>query len=145
MTITLYNNQSEMNAVTKTKTTLQTLTGHLRDGTSIIDPVLHVSDITGVIAQVNYLYIAEFNRYYFIKNISSIRLNIWEIECHVDVLASYATEIKAQTAVIKRQENEYNLYLDDGIFKTYQNPYVITKKFPTGFSTQQFVLAVAGG
>ena len=47
-------------------------------------------------------------------------------------------------AIVKRQENRWNLYLDDGSFKVYQNPMVLTKAFPQGFTTQEFVLAVAG-
>lgn len=146
MTLTLMTNTSERECLTKTTTTLETLTGNLRDKTSIINPVIEVSGIaTGTVSACNYAYIPEFNRYYFVKNITSVRTGLWIIECHVDVLKTYATQIKAQTAVIKRQENKYNLYLNDEMFKSYQNPEIITKLFPSGFSTQNFVLAIAGG
>lgn len=139
-------NNSEREAITKSLTTLETLTGSLRNQSSIIDPVIEVTGIASTtVTSCNYAYIPEFERYYFVKNIISIRANVWVIQCHVDVLGTYATQIKAQTAVIRRQENSWNLYLDDGIFKTYQNPKIITKAFPAGFTTQNFVLAVAGG
>lgn len=146
MTFTLMTNNSEREALTKSLTTLETLTGSLRNQSSIIDPVIEVTGITsGTVTACNYAHIPEFGRYYFVKNITSIRTNVWVISCHVDVLQTYTTQIKAQTAVIKRQENLWNLYLDDGIFKTYQNPQIITKAFPSGFGTQNFVLAIAGG
>ena len=146
MTFTLMKNTSEREALTKSLTTLETLTGALRNQSSIIDPVIEVTGIApATVTSCNYAYIPEFGRYYFVKNIISIRTNVWVIQCHVDVLGTYATQIKAQTAVVRRQENSWNLYLDDGIFKTYQNPKIITKAFPAGFTTQNFVLAVAGG
>ena len=146
MTFTLMVNNSEREALTKSLTTLETLTGSLRNQSSIIDPVIEVTGIvSATVTSCNYAYIPEFGRYYFVKNIISIRANVWVIQCHVDVLGTYATQIKAQTAVVRRQENLWNLYLDDGIFKTYQNPKIITKAFPAGFTTQNFVLAVAGG
>lgn len=146
MTFTLMKNKSERETLTKALTTLETLTGSLRKQSSIIDPVIEVTGIaSGTVIACNYAYIPEFGRYYFVKNITSVRTNVWIIECHVDVLGTYATQIKAQTAVVRRQENSWNLYLDDGIFKTYQNPKIITKAFPSGFTTQNFVIAVAGG
>jgi hypothetical protein len=143
--ITLLKNISENNKIGKTLTIISSISGSLRDQSSIIDPVLIVSGSTSIIMESNYLRIEDFERYYFIKNIVAIRTGIWEITAHVDVLETYSTQIKAQTAVIKRQEKKWNLYLDDGIFKTYQNPTIVTKVFPSGFTSQNFVLAVAGG
>ena len=77
-------------------------------------------------------------------NIRSIRNGLVEFSCHVDVLSSFATDIRNNIGVVKRQENKWNLYLNDGSFKVYQNPNVLTKAFPSGFTTQELVLAVAG-
>ena len=122
MTLTLYKNNSEQNAVTKSLTQVQTMTGTLRNGTSIIDPVILVSDIDNI-TSVNYCKINEFNRYYFINNIKSVNNNLWELSCHVDVLQSFATEIRAQSGIVERQENYFNLYLNDiislSLFKGY--------------------------
>ena len=65
---------------------------------------------------------------------------------HVDVLKSFADQIRNQTAVVARQEKKYNLMLDDGFFMTYQNPKIQTKLFSVAdpFETQEFVLVVAG-
>lgn len=145
MNIKLIKNLSEPEKVTKSLTEIVSVTGTLREESSILDPVILVTGSASNIMQANYMRIIEFNRYYFIKNIVAKRNGIWEISAHVDVLQSYADGIKAQTAVIKRQENRWNLYLDDGMFKTYQNPQILTKVFPSGFTTQNFVLAIAGG
>ena len=62
----------------------------------------------------------------------------------VDVLMTFRDEIKNMEAIIKRQENNYNLYLDDGIFKAYQNTKHKLLKFPNGFSDFSYILALAG-
>lgn len=142
--ITLQRNNSERNRLTKEISDLFTVSGELKTETSIIDPVIMIecdlSDVTGC----NYMTIPAFGRSYFINNIRSIRTGLVEFSCHVDVLSSFADEIRSNTAIVRKQENNWNLYLNEGSFKVYQNPIVLTKAFPSGFTTQEFVLAVAG-
>ena len=142
--IILQKNNSENININKDISNILTLSGTLKNQTSIINPSIIIeADLTNI-TSCNYLTIPSFNRSYFITNIESLRNNLVEISAHVDVISSFKNEILANTAIVKRQENNWNLYLDDGIFKSYQNPIVITKAFPSGFTTQEFVLAVAG-
>lgn len=142
--IVLQNNKSERERVTKDVETIATYTGTLKAETSIIDPVILIECELSDVINANYMTISSFGRSYFINNIRSIRSGLVEFSCHVDVLSSFADEIKSNSAIIHKQENEWNLYLNDGSFKVYQNPMVLTKAFPSGFTTQEFVLAVAG-
>lgn len=144
MNIILYQNISEYNAVNKSITELTTLTGTLREESSIIDPIITISDIDNYIGSMNYAYIPEFNRYYFITNIESVRNNMWRVSFHVDVLFTYREQIKRNSAIIERNENQYDLKLNDGLFKTQQNPRIAQIPFPSGFNTWNFVLAIAG-
>lgn len=144
MNIVLYANSSEINAVDKNLTELTTLTGTLREQSSIIDPIITISDIDNYISQMNYAYIPQFNRYYFITNVESVRNNLWKVSFHVDVLYTYREAIRANSAIIERNENEYDLKLNDGLFQTQQNPRIEQFNFPSGFNTWNFVLAVAG-
>ena len=137
-------NTSEKNALDKNVTTVVTLSGVLKQGTSVIDPIIVFEGDLSSYVNCNYMTISTFWRSYFITNIKSVRANLYEITAHVDVLSSYKTAIRGNTAIIRRQERQWNLYLNDGVFKTYQNPMVLTKAFPSGFNTQEFVLAVAG-
>lgn len=124
------------------------LLGTLRTGSSLLDPVIIVeANAPGFQANgYNYCHIEEFGRYYYITNIISTNQTLWEIHCHVDVLMSYKEQIGAQTAIVARQESQYNLMLDDGVFMCYQNPKIQTKTFSVDapFETQEFVLVVAG-
>lgn len=145
MTIEFYVNQSEKNRLDKTLVSAFNLNGELKEDCSIIDPVIKVVADVSSMSSVNYMYIASFGRYYFINNVISINNDICEVHAHVDVLSTYKDEIRAQRAIVSRQEKKWNLYLNDGVFKTYQNPYIITKAFSSGFTSQHFVLSIAGG
>lgn len=142
--IKLQTNTSEKNSLTKKLTDVKTVSGVLKDTTSIVDPVILIEMDLADAVKVNYLTISIFERSYFVNNVKSVRQGLVEFTCHVDVLTSFADAIKKNSAIIKRQENKWNLYLNDGTFKIYQNPNVLTKAFPSGFTTQEFVLAVAG-
>lgn len=130
----------------KTLTTGTDFSVSLKENTSILNPVLIVKS-TSNLSGYNYMYISQFSRYYFIDDIRVINDNIWEISAHVDVLETYATSIKANSGVIRRQAGKYNLYLPDGDFKTYQPSRIQTLKFSKGDLTKalQYVLVVNGG
>lgn len=142
--IKLQTNLSEPQRMDKDVTDVTTLAATLRDDTSLQDPVLVVEADLADLASVNYLTIEAFGRSYFVTGMVSISTGLTEITAHVDVLSTYAAQIRTNQAIVARQERSWNLYLNDGVFKTYQNPYVLTMPFPAGFNTQEFVLAVAG-
>lgn len=142
MTLRLYKNKSDKNVVSKTiNQSGSDISGTLREDCSIINPVISIQGLTDL--KVNYAYIPEFGRYYYINNIVC-KGKLYELHMHVDVLMSFGTEILDNTAVISRQQSMYNLYLQDGVFKTYADNHYQIKQFPSGFNTQQFIFSVAG-
>ena len=146
MTLSLFTNTSERNSIDKILNNIASLEGTLKIGTSIINPVIIVSDLSVWAMRVcNYANIPEFGRYYYVNDIKSVGNNLWEITCHVDVLSTYAQEIRAQVGIIERQENLWNLLLDDPNYKVYQNPQIVVQNFSSGFTEPTFILAVAGG
>lgn len=143
-TVALQSNTSPKNQLDKSISGVLSVSGTLKEGTSVIDPVILVQAPLSTLVNANYMTISAFGRSYFITDIRSIRNDLVEISGHVDVLSTYAAGIRGNNAIIYRQENDWNLYLDDGSFQIYQNPSVLTRPFPSGFSTLEFVLAVAG-
>lgn len=118
----------------------------LKAGTSVLTPTIILCD-TGVnLKGYNYMYIADFGRYYFIDDIVTKNNDVWEVSGHVDVLETYKDQILANTAVIKRQEKQYNLYLDDPEFHTYNYEQIQTLKFPANAfdKTLSYVLVCNG-
>lgn len=142
MTINLYINTTPPNVINKAPTNVGTIEGVLRTPTSIIDPVIIIEKESP--NGFNYIQIPDFNRYYYVNGIVSQNNSLVAISCHVDVLMSYANQIPDFDAVVRRNENKFNLYLDDGIFKAYQNTKHKIIKFPYGFTQYSYVLALAG-
>lgn len=146
--VILQRNRSDTNHVDKSLTDLSpALLGTLKRETSLLNPVLIVQGILEYVASANYMTIPKFgNRSYYITEIKSIKENIIEIHGRVDVLQTYKDIIRQQTAIVHRQERRYNMYLNDGVLKFYQNPNVITQSFPNGFigKNPNLVLIVAG-
>ena len=140
--IVLMTNMSDENVVDKQLTSLSTVTGVFREETSILNPVIKIEG--SIPSNCNYFYIEQFNRYYYIKDIRSIRSNIFEISGHVDVLKTYGSQLRGCSGIVARQQVKWNVYIDDGVFKLYQNPRFRTEVFRSGFSTMEFVFAVAG-
>lgn len=145
--VDLYNNESPVEKIGKNLTNSHTISDVLlKRDTSILRPVLVINSAQDIYTY-NYMYISEFGRYYFIDDIRSVHDNLWEISAHVDVLETYKAAILSNTAVLRRQEKKFNLYLDDPEFKTYNNERVQTKRFKaTGGWTKQlhYVLVTNG-
>ena len=145
--VKLCHNLSPVEKIAKNIDTGETISGCvLKDETSILKPTIRIltnSDIH----TYNYMYIPAFERYYFIDDIKSVNNNKWEISGHVDVLETYKNSILANNAVIKRQANQYNTYLNDSEWPVFSYDDVITFKFsPSGFQKAlSYLLVVAGG
>ena len=105
--ITLYRNSAEPNRVDKSSylTEVQTISGVLREETSILAPILTLELSTR--PNANYCYIPQFNRYYYITDIVSVRNNLWEISLSVDVLMSHKAQLLNCVAFIDRNEDYF--------------------------------------
>lgn len=140
--IKLQTNSSDVNVLSKTITDIMEVSGTLKSNTSILTPSIEFEgELT---TNCNYMTIPEFGRSYFVTDVISTGNNRFIVSGRVDVLTTYASQIRACTGIVARQRDQWNLYIDDGSFKVYQNPILTVKQFPNGFSTQKFVLAVAG-
>ena len=140
----MLNNSASITA-DKDFTTVDTLTGTMRNETSITNPVIRC-EFSGSVPKFNYFYIPQFYRYYFLKDFRLVRDSIYEMSGHCDVLttALKLDNLTSCSGIVKKQETNNNLLLNDGSFRVYQNPQVVTQVFPQGFNTFNYVLAVAG-
>lgn len=141
MEITLYRSRAERTKLDKTSqlTKVATLVGTLRDSTSVTNPTIiventfamdrEVVDGDGLIVSAenekvsiidlsnpidcNYMYIKEFNRFYFIDGIVSLNSRLWALNCSVDVLMSFKEEILALNVYVDRNQYDYDSDLID--------------------------------
>lgn len=122
--------------------------GSFRNDSSIIDPIVLIEKTNPAEFHYNYMFIPEFQRWYFVNDIISIRNKIWEIHAHVDVLYTWRAEIGQMKCVIDKSEEigNANMYMDDGSFVMDSRKYNRVLPFPTGLSKDgTFILICAGG
>jgi hypothetical protein len=146
MTLTLYKCTSENQRVDKSAY-LGSGSSYIfsfKDESSAFEPSILISTNTNI-TDKNYAYIDTLGRYYYVTDITLVRAGLYRLKLHVDVLMTYRTQIKACSAVIKRQESDTNMYLDDPEFKVYNNKRIDCYTFSSPFTKSlEFILTVAG-
>lgn len=145
MNITLYVNNSEKNKIGKNLTNDFSLSGTLRDATNIINPIILVE--LNEISNYNYCYIPNFNRYYFITDITVIRTGLYAISLLVDVLESFKTDIKNLSVILLNTQNVgSSTYLSSPVFRNNVKSKTDIINFPNGLNDSgEFILITAGG
>lgn len=144
MEIILYVNNSETNKINKSLTVVNTLTGSLKESSSITNPVILIEydDPTAF----NYVYIDTFNRYYFVNDIVVERDDLLRISLTVDVLESFAAAILSQNVIVDKNTANYELYLPDENLITLVKTKTDIINFPSGLlESGEFILITAGG
>lgn len=131
MQVVFYNNSSGSEHVTKRLTQVATFDVNLKDSCSVQNPVLLLN---GAYLNANYCYIADFGRYYYINNATQVRRGLWQYDLKCDVLMSFAKEIKANKAILRRtaQDDFANLYLPDERRMVSSETFTLYKFFPNG-------------
>ena len=149
MTINLYQTSAAKNVLNKTNTLTSVETyanAVMKDNSSIMTPTIILTYSAGIFA-ANYMYIPEFNRYYYIINIVVEKQRVF-IEAKCDVLMSYLNEIGEMSAYIMRSENLADLYMNDKMFRVQNNRLVETILFKNGSDSftnvGEYILVVAG-
>lgn len=148
MVAKFYKNNSDDRYIDKDISQIgQTDTIYFKDDTNLVNPTLKVNgDLS---SNINYLYIEDLGRYYFIRNKVFSKQCIY-LECEVDVLMSFKTEIRDMTGIISRNERLYNLYLNDDKMEMFNYPYYQTLNMtcvegtPFNMQTNQILLALVG-
>lgn len=152
MNIKLYVNNSDNNVINKNIVEMLSIDGYFRDPDNILNPNLTLEGDWNVIHTCNYVYIPQFARYYFIVDklcvgtnyTENVRRDVITLSLKVDVLESFKTSILNQTAYIERQQNLWNLYLNDSFIQTQSNIIRVLRNFPNGLTDEELILIVAG-
>ena len=143
-----YNSQSDYRVINKTLNFGETLSGVLRDGSSVMFPDIMFEYDSASISHYNYLYIPSFSRFYRINSVESIRNGLWLVHAEVDVLMSFRTDINNLAVVVDKQTMTDNgdEYIDDSSLvvenMTFEQSYQYTS---TGFlDNPVYILMTAG-
>lgn len=118
----------------------------MKENTDVFKPTFTIQT-SEKLWDYNYIDGSSFSgRQYFITDIRSIGNERFEVDAKTDVLSTWASEIKANQAVIKRQEGVFNLYLDDPEFHVLNYDRIQTLRYPANDFNKnlRYVLVVNG-
>lgn len=110
MNIKYWTGFSKRRNSTKQPTSGTNATVYLKDDCSILNPVF---DCQGVPDNVNYIYVSDFGRYYYVTDVVHVTKDRINIHCEVDALASFKSAIGSTTAYIERSASSYDLNIPD--------------------------------
>lgn len=148
MNIKLCSSVSEIVAINKDVSIIDNVSATIKGALSVENPVLILQYKSDIQSKVNYVYIPEYNRYYFVTDIINLTGGRYELHCKVDVLMSFKDYILNLSCIVDKQSSKdnANMYLDDGSFVVQSKEFVDTINFPRGFNDNgEFILITAGG
>lgn len=133
MLISLYRTSYPPNKINKTLINKTDVNGNLinkHDNKYLITPsfALRLDVPSDYIFSFTHLYISEYKRYYFIKNVEMLQNNVFKLDCFLDVLQTYSTIIRqAQADVIF--SNDCNLNFSNTTISKNLYPIIEQKNF----------------
>lgn len=119
-TIKLYKFNKKPNSTAVPVTAGTSYSCTMKTVSSLLSPVITIADTkqTGAIPLYNYAYIADFDRYYFIDDVSWSQ-GIWSLSMHVDVLGTFRNDILNSRQYVVRSASQSNPYIPDTVYQTY--------------------------
>ena len=149
-TISLYRCKDDRKQVIKNPASIASdITMQIKEPTSIINPVVILSreSIGKNWASVNYAYITEFGRWYFVDNIECRHDGVLVLTMTIDVLYTYRTDLMNTQFLIARSEkinDKYYLDNERALINRRVVTYEKLGKIPQT-SGKKFTITVAGG
>ena len=153
MTITFYNQLNDNRVLTKgLGEAIASVSCEPSGECSVHTPIIKVRQFSGY-GNINYCYIDDYNRYYYITNVIAKTGGLLEIHCKVDVLKTYDAVIRQCAAVCIANEMVGSSYIIDKNYPVDIKKETTVYKFEgEPFNTEtasdssfNFVLTVAGG
>ena len=145
MQITFYKTDDSDNVINKTLTNAVTIPLFLKGDFDVINPILVMSNASGVdFRKYNYAVISEFERFYFVRNITQVSAKIYHLHLECDVLETFKFDILECNARFKRgiKKGDFNnVSIDDSTkqtINTYKGNVTIS------LATQNYILTSLG-
>lgn len=148
MTIKTYRFLGDSRKIDKTLTLVETYSDAKIVGDMIIQSPtisLQLDSFTDVI-DFNYIYIPELRRYYYVKSSTIREDGFVQIQCIVDVLKSFKTDILDSTQYVERQENKCSYQVPDNGYTIKSTRNLTIKNFgnPIIVPNDDFILTTFG-
>lgn len=109
MRIIFYTNNSDSNELNKNINLITELNCNVnRDNLDILSPILFLSYFDIKKLNINYCYIEELNRYYFINSYTIEKNNLIKLQLETDVLMTFKNDILLSFGIVKETKNNQN-------------------------------------
>ena len=144
MQIDFYKNTVPKNRLYRNLTCHLVAQGHLIDPCDVLNPVIKMA-YNAYHVNINYCYIADFGRYYFINDYV-IEGDTITLYLHVDVLYTYRNTILQSQCVALRSSSHGNLFFKDDFIQAEAGYRYNVSKFPYNFASVggTYILYIAG-
>lgn len=144
MIIKLYTQTIPKNKMFRNLTNEITLTGNVKDTFDILNPIVQFN-YNANLKNVNYAYIPEYGRYYFVSPPIISGKTVY-LKMHVDVLFTYKAIIMKSPCIAIRSSNRGNLYFQDDYIQFEEGYRYNVSKFPYRFDAESgtYILCISG-
>lgn len=137
MEIKLYKTADDRRVLSKTLSGAVTKTCVIKDDNiSILSPRVQIAQFN-TFKSYNYAYIPDYGRYYYIDDIAVDLGGLLTLSLSVDVLQTYAADIRATKALIYRQTQHTNPLIMDSLIQSQVNEVTVTRAFSGGELSNQ--------
>lgn len=144
MVIKLYTQTIPKNKMFRNLTNEITVTGNVKDTFDILNPIIQLN-YNVALKNVNYAYIPEFGRYYFVSP-PIISGKTLYLKMHVDVLFTYKAIIMKSPCIAIRSSNRGNLYFQDDYIQFEEGYRYNVSRFPYRFDAESgtYIICISG-
>lgn len=109
MRIIFYTNNSDSNELNKNINLVTELQCNVnKDNLDVLSPILFLSYFDIKELNINYCYIEELNRYYFINSYTIEKNNLIKLNLETDVLMTFKNDILLSSGIVKETKNNQN-------------------------------------
>lgn len=144
MNITLSQNISENNRLTKTLLNAREVNGTLREECDVENPKILFESKD--LINFNYAFIPLYNRYYFVTDWKVVRNGLMTATFSVDVLMSFKEQINMLPVIVSATESFGTNYMPSEVFNTLVKDTTSVLNFQNGLlDNGEFILITAGG
>lgn len=150
MQITLYKNDNDKRKLVKNITSPLNVEVLIKESCDVLNPQIELAYFD-TFSQYNYLYIPEWNRYYFINSTNVTLGQMIILNCSIDVLMSWQSQIKTLGGITSRMTGN-NILVGDTQMKTLTKTNIIQHNFigsemltSISSSNNSIILNVIGG
>lgn len=147
MNINIYRNASDNKKVRKSLSLIrESVDCQITEPCSIEAPELILS-LSNNFANMNYLYIPDWDRYYYINDKSIIEGGFLRLRCKIDVLMSFFSSCMGSNIIASRSTSDPDFRIEDPEILNLPDPEILFKKtnlLITNSSSNNYVLTLSG-